>query len=159
MKKLFLLVSLVLLVCSISFSQVWFQASMEHKLNKYAGLSVSNELGYNFNFPGNTSFAPSVDYTYFSDGTITQTLLFECLTATLLFPIKNCDFLPYASVSGAHLDTFPVHQEGFGGSFQLGTGFLLTKNTQLFFQYRYFDYGSLLQGQLTQFGFMYTFGG
>jgi hypothetical protein len=167
MKKLFLLASLMLLLVSVASSQMWFQASIEHKFNKTAGLSASNEIGYNFNFPNNSSIAPSVDYTYFSDGNVTQTLLFECLTATYLFPIKDCDIVPYVSITGSHLEAFlspgfgdnVKHQENFGGSFQIGAGFMANKNTQLFFQYRYFTYGTLLYGQLTQFGFMYTFGG
>lgn len=166
MKKSFLLV-ILMLTANVAFSQLWFQASMEHKFNKIAGLSVSNEVGYNFNFPNYSAISPSVDYTYFSDGNTTQTLLFECLTATYFFPVKIADVVPYFSVTGSHLDAFlsPVfgenvkHQASFGGSLQLGTGFMATKNTQLFFQYRYFTYGDLLHGQLVQFGFMYTLGG
>ena len=167
--KLIAIFLIGMLIFSIreSMSQPWFQASMEHKLNKTAGVSVSTEVGYNFTFPSNTLLSPSVDYTYFSDGNVTQTLLFECFTVTYLFPIKDCDITPYLSVTGSHLDAFlsPTfgesvkHQESPGGSFQLGAGITLTKNTQFFFQYRYFAYSTLLYGQLTQFGIMYIFGG
>ena len=155
MKKIILVIAL--LMCgATAFSQVWVQASLEHKFNKIAGLSVSNEIGYNFN-AGRFAIQPSVDYTYFSDGNQTQTLLFKCFTVA--YPVVIGGVIPYISVSGAHLTTYPDVQSAFGYSAQAGVGFELTKNAQFFFQYRYFKYETLLQGQLTQFGIMYTFGG
>ena len=156
MKKTIFVILLIVLISSIAFCQTWFQASIEHKLNKVAGLSVSNELGYNFNV-GRFGIQPSVDYTYFSDGNQTQTLLFKCVTVA--YPVVIGSVIPYISVSGAHLTTYPDVQSAFGYSAQAGVGFELTKNAQFFFQYRYFKYETLLQGQLTQFGIMYTFGG
>jgi hypothetical protein len=82
------------------------------------------------------------------------------------FPFGVDDVTPYFSVTPAHLDAFLSddfgnlqHYESLGGSFQVGVGFQLNKNAQFFFQYRYFKYTTLLEGQLTQFGIMYTFGG
>lgn len=155
MKKTIFVILLLACVSSIAFCQTWFQASVEHKFNKIAGLSISNELGYNINI-GKIGFQPSLDYTYFSDGNQTQTLLFKCVT--LMYPLHDSGVIPYVSVSAAHLTTYPDVQTAFGYSAQAGVGFELTKNAQFFFQYRYFKYETLLQGQLTQFGIMYIFG-
>ena len=157
MKTLLIVVALFLF--QIAESQTWFQASMEHKFNQSAGLSVSNELGYNFNVQ-QISLAPSLDYTYFSDGIITHTLFFKCFTITLPLNImpSEKDFFPYVSLTPAHLSTYPENRQSLGWSVQLGSGFTLTKSAQFFFQYRYFQYTTILQGQLTQFGILYTFG-
>lgn len=162
---------LLFFAASKGSSQTWFQASMEHKFNQSAGLSVSNELGYNFYFnkiSDKIIMSPSLDYTYFSDGCKTNTLLFECLTFTYLFPINTCkDVTPYVSITGAHLHAFMSeipgevlhYDEQLGLSAQVGAGVTLTDHMQFFIQYRYFRYAYLLEGQLTQFGLMYTFGG
>ena len=148
----------ILLFCAIStgYSQAWFQASIEHKFNEVAGLSVSNEVGYNFNLTDSgISISPSLDYTYFSDGMRTQTLLFQCIT--LMKSYRYGEVVPYVSLSAAKLDTYPAYNTKVGGSVQVGVLFDLSKNSQFFFQYRYFKYQELLEGQLTQFGIQYTF--
>jgi hypothetical protein len=155
MKKLMVTI-LLFLAISTGYSQMWFQASIEHKFNEIAGLSVSNEAGYNFNLTNSgISISPSLDYTYFSDGMKTQTLLFQCIT--LMKSYRYGEVMPYVSLSVAKLDTYPVYDTEIGGSVQVGVLFDLSKNSQFFFQYRYFKYQELLEGQLTQFGIQYTF--
>jgi len=160
MKRTSLVILLLLVACSIAFCQVWVQASIEHKFNKVAGLSVSNEIGYNIN-PQSAAqnlpvISPSIDYTYYSNGESTEHLLFKCATASWFFSSNGV--IPYVSITGAHLTTFGTKNENaYGYSGQLGIAFDLTKNDQFFFQYRYFKYETLLQGQLTQFGIMHTF--
>lgn len=65
----------------------------------------------------------------------------------------------HVSATACHLTkvTEAIPQNSFGYSGQVGVGFELNKNAQFFFQYRYFKYTTILQGQLTQFGIMYTF--
>lgn len=154
MKRLMLLFAMFVSISSMAFSQVWFQASVEHKFNKVAGTSYSNELGYNFGL-GKFAVQPSVDYTYFSDGNQTQSLLFKCVTLAYFF--HDSGIMPYVSATASHLTTYPDAQSAIGYSGQVGVGVELTKSTQFFFQYRYFKYEALLQGQLTQFGILFTF--
>ena len=158
MKK-FLFLAIVLFAFNTSLSQFWFQASLEHKFNDIAGMSISNEVGYNFMLSDKFAISPSLDYTYFSDGMRTNTLLFECASLSY-FPLGvTYDIYPYLSVTGANLETYPERNNSLGYSIQVGFNVAMTSRTVSFGQYRYFKYTDLLQGQLAQFGIMYTFGG
>jgi hypothetical protein len=157
MKKIILIVA-ILMLPGTAFSQPWFQSSMEYKFNTIAGLSVSNEIGYNVLNLRNWSVAPSIDYTYYSNGYSTEHLIFKC--ATLTYSFSTNSVVPYVSITACHLtkvmeESVPKNSLGYSG--QVGVGFELTKNAQFFFQYRYFSYTTVLQGQLTQFGIMYIF--
>jgi len=136
--------------------QPWFQASMEYVFANPAGYAVSNEIGNNWSISKKLTLSPSVDFTYYPEGSGTRKLLFECLTFSVNLPLENYGIVPFVSVTAAHVDMFLVnHKDEFGGSFQLGTLFIATDRVWLFFQYRYFMF-THFEGQLTQFGFMYV---
>ena len=120
MKKI-IFIAAILMLTGTAFSQPWFQASMEYKLNSISGLSISNEIGYNVLNLGNWSVAPSMDYTYYSNGNTTEHLIFKC--ATLTYSFSTNSVMPYVSITACHLTKVTEESEpknSFGYSGQAG---------------------------------------